>query len=105
MDLKCFESEYFDSEEEETNRKNWTYEDVYYYLYKWCGCYDEPWNALAYGSITSPRYRGGDFWKQWKQDHWVGSENIKERALADPFVRKHLKKYGLLPDEKDEGKP
>ena len=75
----------------------WTIEDTYLYLYGWCAYYDEPWKAMAYGNIASPLYRGGDFWRQWKHEHWAGCEGMRERALKDPYVCSYLRRYGLLP--------
>ena len=98
MDFECFKTE---EESDENEHREWTISEVYFWRYGWAGCYDNPWDAWAYGDVTSPRYCGGDFWEQWKHEHWVGRENVEERALADPFVRKHLKSFGLLDD--DEG--
>lgn len=84
-------------EVEEQRNKNWTIEEVYCYIYGWCAYYDAPWDAGAYCDVTHPKYRGRDWWEQWKHDHWVGEENMKERALADPYVRSYLIKFGILP--------
>ena len=99
MGFDCFEPEH-----EEIEKRQWTISEVYFFVYGWAGCYDKPWDAWAYGNITSPRYRGGDFWEQWKHEHWVGRENVEERALADPFARKNLKSFGLLTDDDEGGK-
>ena len=76
----------------------WTIEDVYYYLYGSFASYDEPLKAISYCTVTNPRYRGGDWWKQWKHDHWVGTEGMQERALKDPYVCLYLRLFGLLPN-------
>ena len=81
----------------------WTIEDVYYYLYGSFANYDEPLKAISYCTVTNPRYRGGDWWKQWKHEHWVGSEGMGERARKDPYVCLYLKKFGLLPEDEAAG--
>ena len=79
------------------NGGHWTIEDVCFYLYGIFANYDEPQKAMSYCDVTSPRYRGGDWWKRWKHEHWVGSVGMRERALKDPYVRSYLKRFGLLP--------
>lgn len=81
----------------------WTIEDVCYYLYGSFANYDEPLKAISYCTVTNPRYRGGDWWKQWKHEHWVGSEGISERALKDPYVCSYLKRFGLLSEDEAAG--
>lgn len=82
----------------------WTIEGVYYYLYGSFANYDEPLKAISYCSVTNPKYRGGDWWQQWKHEHWVGSEGMRERALNDPYVCSCLKRFGLLPGEAQQAK-
>lgn len=85
------------------NSGHWTIEDVYRYLYGTFAGYDEPQKAMSYCDVTSPRYRGGDWWNQWKREHWMGCEGMCERALKDPYVCSYLKRFGLLPEEELSG--
>lgn len=91
-----------DREMEEAISQNggrWTIEDVCFYLYGSFAHYDEPLKAMSYCDVTSPRYRGGDWWHKWKQEHWAGREGIKMWALKDPYACSYLKRFGLLPEE------
>lgn len=100
--------ELYDEEDYETNMEReieeaiaqnggqWTIERVCFYLYGSFANYDEPQKAMAYCDVTSPRYRGGDWWNQWKHEHWVGSDGMRERALKDPYVCSYLERFGLL---------
>lgn len=99
MDNKYIES--VDEATEQDDRYLKTIADVYFYLYGGWYVYDEPMNAYRYGTITSPAYIGGDAWKQWMHDHYVGTENVEERVLKDPYARSYLKRYGLLPECED----
>lgn len=81
------------------NGGQWTIEDVYYYLYGSFASYDEPLKAMSYCDVTSPRYRGRDWWKRWKEEHWVGRDGMRERALKDTYACSYLKRFGLLPVE------
>jgi len=54
---------------------------------------------MLYCNVTSPKYRGGNWWKRWKHDHYVGHEDVEERALKDPYTRSYLKRFGLLPND------
>lgn len=96
MEFECFKT---DDEQEESEQKLLTIRDVYFHVYGWAGCYDDPWGAWAYGTVTSPNYCGSDFWHQWQHEHWVGHNDVEERALADPLVRKQLVKHGLIHEE------
>jgi len=80
-----------------------TIEDVCFYLYGSFANYDEPQKAMSYCDVTSPRYRGGDWWKQWKHEHWVGSEGMRERALKDPYIRSYLERFNLLSEDDGAG--
>ena len=91
-------------EEPNQSGREWTIKDMYDCIYGWATCYDEPWNAMLYCNVTSPKYRGGDFWEQWKHDHYVGDEGLEERAMKDRYVRSKLRKVGLLPEKETEGR-
>lgn len=97
MEDECTE---WENEMERNTRYLKTIADVYYWLYEGWAVYDDPWDAMEYCSVTSSKYRGGDWWEQWKHDHYVGHENVEERALKDPYVCSYLKRFGLLPDDK-----
>ena len=85
------------------NGGQWTVEAVCYYLYGSFANYDEPQKAMSYCDVTSPRYRGGDWWNQWKHEHWVGSEGMRERALKDPYIRSYLERFNLLSEDDGAG--
>lgn len=82
--------EQYDAEQEEEKELKtvgqWTVEDVCCLLYGGFANYSEPLKAMEYSDVTSPLYRGGDWWEQWKQEHWVGRKGMQER-------------FGLLPEE------
>ena len=95
MEFGCF-----DTEDEQEEQIKYTIGEVWFMFYGGAGCYDDPWKAMEYGDVISPLNFGGDFWEQWKKDHYVGRKNVEERALKDPLVRKWLIRFGLLPDQK-----
>lgn len=95
MDIENMEQD----EDIEQSGRQWTIEDVCYYLYGSFANYDKPFEAMFYCDVTSPLYRGGDWWKQWKDEHWVGRDGMKECALKDPYTRSYLKRFGLLPED------
>lgn len=97
-----FDIEHEIEEAAEENGGQWTIEGVCYYLYGSFANYDEPLKAMSYCDITSPRYRGRDWWKQWKEEHWVGRDGMRERAMNDPYVCSYLRQFGLLPSEGEE---
>ena len=76
-----------------------TIEDVYFYLYEGWSVYDDPLAAMSYCSVISPRCLSLEAWSQWKHDHYVGDEGVRERALKDPLARLYLKRFGLLPED------
>ena len=54
--------------------------------------YDDPYEAFQVGTVTSPKYRGSDEWKQWMHEHYIGDSgydksgkilNEKLRAFFD----------------------
>lgn len=42
--------------------------------------YDNPYEALQYGTVNNPKYRGWDAWKQWMHEHYIGDSGYEPKT-------------------------